>query len=318
MHHFNQAAFALGTRKNLRTQWETFLLFCFYFKFVSLPVSTQTLQLYAQFLSRTFKSVESIKNYINGVKTMHLILGHPVEQINTFILNLSYRGIARLKQHCVKQAEAVTPHILVQIGFVLNLSDKSDIVFWCLFLFAFFLLARKSNLVPASKNDLRLKHFLFKRDVKDFGDYLVVTFSWTKTIQKGERKLEIPLVKINRSILCPVKAYRNMCKAVPSSDDNALFLLPNMSVVTYTQFQNKLRQCVEKVGLNPSLYSTHSFRRGGASLAFRAKIPADKIKLLGDWKSDCYRKYLNFEFEDKLLVAREMRQFIQKQSSVSF
>lgn len=109
-----------------------------------------------------------------------------------------------------------------------------------------------------------------------------------------------------------------MCKAVPSSDDNALFLLPNLSVVTYTQFQNKLRQCVEKVGLNPSLYSTHSFRRGGASLAFRAKIPADKIKLLGDWKSDCYRKYLNFEFEDKLLVAREMRQFIQKQSSVSF
>ena len=82
---------------------------------------------------------------------MHLILGHPIEQINKFILNLSYRGIARLKQHCVKQAEAVTPHILIQIGFVLNLSDKSDIVFWCLFLFAFFLLARKSNLVPASK-----------------------------------------------------------------------------------------------------------------------------------------------------------------------
>lgn len=318
MQHSNKAAFALGTRKNLRIQWESFLLFCFYFKFVSLPVSTHTLQLYAQFLSRTFKAVESIRNYINGVKTIHLILGYSVDQINKFILNLSLRGMARLKPHCVKQAEAMTPDILLQIGCILDLSNKSDIVFWCLFLFAFFLLARKSNLVPASKDDLVLKHFLLRRNIKDFGDYLMVSFSWTKTIQKGERILELPLVKIKGSILCPVKAYRNMCRVIPNSnEDHALFLLPNRSIVTYTQFQNKLRHCIEKIGLNPSLYSSHSFRRGGASLAFRAKIPADKIKMLGDWKSDCYRKYLSFDFEDKLLVSKEMRQYILKQSCVS-
>jgi len=40
--------------------------------FVFLPVSTATLQLYGQFLSRSFKSIDSIKNYVSGVKTMHL------------------------------------------------------------------------------------------------------------------------------------------------------------------------------------------------------------------------------------------------------
>ena len=54
---------------------------------MSLPVSTNTLQLFAQFLSRSFKSTEPIKNYINGVKTMHLILGYSVEHINKFVLN---------------------------------------------------------------------------------------------------------------------------------------------------------------------------------------------------------------------------------------
>ena len=61
LQHSNKAAFAVGTRKNLIIQWESFLLFCMYFNSVSLPVSTRTLQLYAQFLSRTFKSVDSIK-----------------------------------------------------------------------------------------------------------------------------------------------------------------------------------------------------------------------------------------------------------------
>lgn len=32
-----------------------------------MPVSTETLQLFAQFLSRSFRSVESIRNYISGV-----------------------------------------------------------------------------------------------------------------------------------------------------------------------------------------------------------------------------------------------------------
>ena len=61
----------------------------YYFVFISnwffLPTSTETLQLYAQFLSRSFKSVQSIRNYISGVKTIHLLLGFPIEHINKFI-----------------------------------------------------------------------------------------------------------------------------------------------------------------------------------------------------------------------------------------
>ena len=41
------AAFAQGTDRNLKIQWESFLLFCCYFNFVYLPASTQTIQLYA-------------------------------------------------------------------------------------------------------------------------------------------------------------------------------------------------------------------------------------------------------------------------------
>ena len=310
----NKAAFAAGTRKNLIIQWESFLLFCMYFRFRSLPVSTQILQLYAQFLSRTLKSVDSIKNYISGIKTMHLILGFPVEQINSFVLNLSLRGLTRVKMHCVKKAEAITPETLLQISSVLNLEDDSDKVFWCLFLFAFFLLARKSNLVPTSQADILNKKCLLKIDVSDKGEYLIVRFRWTKTIQYGERILDLPLIQIKNSILCPVQAYRNMCNKIKLIEDSPLFVLPNRKVLTYMHFLRKLKHCIKEIGLDPGSFSTHGFRRGGATLAFPAKIPSDKIKMMGDWKSDCYRQYLAYDLKDKLLVAKELRHYLLQHS----
>ena len=307
----NRVAFAAGTRKNLIIQWESFLLFCMYFKFLCLPASTQTLQIYAQFLSRTFKSVDSIKNYISGIKTMHLLIGYPVEQINGFVLNLSLRGLTRVKMHCVKKAEAITPEILLQISSILNFEDFNDKVFWCLFLFAFFLLARKSNLVPTSQADIFDKKCLLKKDVTDRGEYLIVRFRWTKTIQYGERCLELPLIQIKDSVLCPVQAYHSMCKEEEISKDSPLFVLSNKKAVTYAQFQNKLRLCIRKIGLDPNCFSTHGFRRGGTTLAFRAHISSDKIKLMGDWKSDCYRQYLAFDLKDKLSIAKELRQYLK-------
>ena len=115
------AACAVGSRRNLHIQWESFLLFCFYFKLVFLPTSTETLQLYAQFLSRSLKSVQSILNYISGVKTIHLLLGFRIEHINKFILNLSLKGTAKFNPHRIRQAEGMTPAILFKISSVLDI-----------------------------------------------------------------------------------------------------------------------------------------------------------------------------------------------------
>ena len=310
----NKAAYADGTRKNLRVQWEAYLLFCAYFSFVSIPTSTRTLQLFAQFLSRTFKSTDSIRNYIVGVKTMHLLLGYSVDNINKFMLNLSLKGIAKLHPYCPKQAEPITPEILISIADTLNFSNIDNLVYWCLFIFAFFLLARKSNLVPTTSKDLLEKKFLLRQDISDKGDHLIVRFRWTKTIQKGERILEIPLVQIPGSSLCPVKAYREMCKAIPAAIDSPLFVLSNHKVVNYRLYQSKLKQCIQKIGMDPASFTTHAFRRGFATLLFKAKTSADKIQLMGDWHSDAYKKYLAFTLEDKIKVAENIKCFISKSS----
>ena len=163
-------AYAEGSQRNLRIQLETFLLFCIYFGFSYLPVQTETLSLYAQFLSRSFKSTQSIKNY--------LLLGYSTDHINEFLINLGLKGIARSHPHLVKQARAITPEILLKLFSYLDVQDPFDATFWCLFLFAFFLFARKSNLVPNSKKEFKSGKFLRREDVYFQDDILLVIMRW--------------------------------------------------------------------------------------------------------------------------------------------
>ena len=305
-----RSAYAVGTLKNLKVQWEAYLMFCIFFGLQKLPSSSNTLSLFAQFLSRSFKAVQSIKNYISGVKTMHLLLGYPVAEINNFIVNLTITGIARQNPHCIKQALPITPDILLKMVKYLDFSLVSDRVYWCLFLFAFFLFARKSNLVPNIKKDIKEGKCLQRSNVHKKNGMLVVEIRWSKTIQFGERKLVVPLIPIPGSVLCPVMAYRNMCEKVRVIDTKPLFSLSRNNYITYSKFQIKMRQLIEKIGLDPEVFSTHSFRRGGATFAFKSGVSSELIQLHGDWKSDAYKNYLTFDLEDKLQVAEKMKENI--------
>ena len=91
------------------------------------------MSLYAQFLSRSFKSTQSIKNYLSGVKTMHLLLGYTTDHINEFLINLGLKGMARSHPHLVKQARAITPEILLKMFSYLDVQDPFDATIWCLF-----------------------------------------------------------------------------------------------------------------------------------------------------------------------------------------
>ena len=307
-----RSAYAKGTVKNLRIQWEAYLSFCLYFGLSYLPADTNILCLYAQCLCRTFKSTQSIRNYLNGIKTMHYILGYPTDNINNFLLNLSLKDIARLKPHCVQQALPITPDMLVQMYSFIDFFDPNDLVYWCLFLFAFYLFARKSNLVPTTKKDLKSKNFLLRKSVSKEENYLLVTMNWSKTIQLGERILQTPLIPIQGSILCPVVALNAMCRKIKAKPDAPLFSLTNGQYVTYSKFQSKFKGLIAKLSLNPDLYSSHSFRRSGATFAFKSGVSSELTQLQGDCKSDAYKRYLSFSLDDKLSVALKMKQHILK------
>ena len=81
-------------------------------------------------------------------------------------------------------------------------------------------------------------------------------------------------------------------------DEAPLFSLSSFSVVTYKKFWKHLRFLLQTVGEDPTIFGTHSFRRGDATLAFKAGALPDLIKPKGDWKSEAYQKYIEVSLSD--------------------
>ena len=90
-------------------------MFCDYFNLQDFPTCVNTLCLYARFLSRSFKSVQSIQNYLSGIKTLHSMLDLVFLSENVLQLKLLLHGIAREKQHIPRKAEPVSPTILLDM-----------------------------------------------------------------------------------------------------------------------------------------------------------------------------------------------------------
>ena len=93
-----------------------------------------------------------------------------------------------------------------------------------------------------------------------------------------------------------------MCHIIPGGDSDPAFMVPHSQgsvPFTYVEWQNRLRAILTLIGQNPTCYCSHSFRRGGATFAHRAGVPAKLIKLMGDWHSKAYERYLHVAFQDK-------------------
>ena len=312
--HSKNSAYAAGTISNLHSQWKSYLMFCLYFGIQSFPASTDVLCLYAQFLSRSFKSISAIRTYVAGVRTLHLFLNVMLPTSQQFFLNLTLKGISKRLKHVPLQKLPITPDILSHMLLHLDLSVELHLVFWTCCLFAFFLCARKSNLLPHSRNKLSQNSYLLRSDVLRTTDSLVVCIKWSKTNQTNEEYLTIPLFKIKNSILCPVSAFNRMCHTVKARSNNPLFMFHNDSGVlvplSFNIFDKLLSSVLRVAGYNPYLYSGHSFRRGGATWAFANGFPSDAIKLLGDWKSDSFLLYIHLSFDTRVTLAKKFAKSI--------
>ena len=304
-----QSAFAEGTNSNLRSQFRGYFAYCIYFRRVPLPADLDTVCGYAQFLSRSVKH-PTILNYLSGLKMLHIILGHPYPFTGDAILRLLLRGLHRLHPHTPDRAPPITPQILLQ---VFRSMDHQSSLECCVFscgLFIFFSMSRVGSILPKSPSTSPDKFLTKKRVNLCSPDVMVVTLLHTKTIQFGERILHIPLIRSDTP-LCPVSAYQHAELLLRAPDRMPAFAFraadSSVSPLTSKIFVDVFRSLLTRARVPlPSSYRGHSFRRGGASWAFNNGVPGELIQVIGDWKSEAYKVYLEFSMNSKIFIAQQL------------
>ena len=127
----------------------------------------------------------------------------------------------------------------------------------------------------------------------------------TKTIQFREQQIEVPLPRIPGSPLCPVTALQQYLASVQLPPSSPLFVYKSQDAyrpVLAHQSNAFHKASLSVIGVNATHFSSHSFRRGGATFPFCADAPTTFIKAQGDWKSDAFLVYLTLSTANKLKI----------------
>ena len=303
------SAFADGTLKNLTYQWVKYLDFCFHYQFQALPAEADILCLYAQSVADSVKSHQTVLSYVSGVKTLHYLLDLPTTGFDSFMFRFTLRGMNNLNRHVPNQAPPMTAQSLAQIRKLLDLSKEEDMLFWTVLLIGFYLLLRKCNLVPDSSVKFDPEKQLKRGDLTFCDDHVKVLLRWTKNNQ-FKQALRFALPRIPGSLLCPVDALVSLFTMVQGANHESVFKRSNGTVYTYRNLQSKLEE-VSNILNMPQKFTSHSLRAGGATNAFLAGVPADIIKVLGFWKSDCYQQYIRLPEQARLAAGVLVKHRIQ-------
>ena len=292
---FTSRAYADNTNRAYRTHRRSYLAFCTYMGYNPVPATSEVVCHYAAFLARSL-SFSSIKQYLNIIRILHSEWNMPNPTLDNYNLQCVLKGSKRTLGAPISRKAAITPRMLVLMLAHLNLNRLEDCAIWAAMLMIYYGMLRVASVLCGGHTCNHTRHVTLG-DIPWKPEGLDVTVRHTKTIQFQERTLVIPLPRVPGSILCPAQAMAlylqraNVTQHVPGP----LFLCdptPDGRALTSPIFNRRVKSLLQAAGLPADQLAGHSFRRGGATLAYAAGIPVDTIRIVGDWASNAYTAYI--------------------------
>ena len=293
---------APSTQCNFKTHVTTYVNFCTFYGLDMFPADVLQECRYLQYLSELHESVNSSKSYIGGMRSLHEIFGFKPPSAEDYMYQLMVRGIRRIKCHVVRQALPMTSEILAGMAELVDIFDGAQLAAWVAILTGFHVLFRKSNLVPDSVATFDGTKQLTRRNLVHMKDCYIARAYWAKNIQFHDKCLEIPMLPNIDWRVCPVFWLDLMLANVPAQPGKPAFSISMQGVnesLTYPPLTYWLREWVGRLGHQGALYLSHSLRRGGAQRAAQSGISHHVIKLMGDWKSQAYERYISMTLQER-------------------
>lgn len=283
-----KCTYADSTKSSYKTHLKSYSSFCSVLGLPLVPAKPHFVALYAVLLSRSLR-YGSISQYLNIITLLHKSVDMP-SPLDSFVVKSTLRGIKNTIGHEPSIKLPVKPCMLYKILNIMNLNEIMDACIWMTCIVMFYGLLRKSNLVGP--------HKILRSECKITEDSIQLIIKSSKTRNRHTdppRILSLPRL-INHS-LCPVAAILNYLRLTTSLPITApLCAIPNEGKYTTLKYKCITQALRKVVPHDESLcYATHSFRRGGASYMFSIGMSLETIRMMGDWRSNCYQRYITVD-----------------------
>ena len=181
------------------------------------------------------------------------------------------------------------------------MDDSEDVAFWLALILCFRGLLRKSNVVEVGLA-------LCLQDVQWHTWGVSLSIRRTKTISFKERVLYIPFSIIQGSVFC-IHHYLILLFSMviyPAADSQVVGYMKTGRFCrgTYSWYLRKLSVLCKRANLEH--LTTHSLRRGGASVLADNGFSLLDIRNIGDWKSLSVLHYLTKSKDSRLDLDRRV------------
>ena len=255
------------------------------------PASVQTILLFIAHCYSLGLAPTTVSTYISAIGYKHKMLqmNDPTSSFLVKKMILGYHNTKKQVDCRLPVTLAVMKQLLASLAFTCP-SYFLQVMLKAMYLVAFHAFLRVGEITVSNKTSssvLSLSdiHFTFSKEKIDGFELSIRNYKHSNGLAK------ILFVKAIHSSECPVlalKAYFDLmkCKECP------LFSFMDGQPVSRQFFCRQLKLSLSWAGLDNSKYKGHSFRIGAASVAAQQSINEEKLKYMGRWKSDAFRKYI--------------------------
>lgn len=238
-------------------------------------------------------ATKTIKLYLSGLRSYQVDIGlGDLEVFQHPMLQRIIAGIRRLRgEKDTRERRPITRDILLKMLGLLDTNVYDDANLHAAFCLAFAAFLRCGEFTYAAK-DLGASDFeswyLTKKSVVLQSDQLTITLPASKT-DPFRQGITLTVAASNDNA-CAVKSLKHLFEKFPTASNAPLF---DQSKGAFTRefVTANLKSILGELGIVGN-YSGHSFRRGAATSAKEAGLLDSEIQLLGRWKSDSYRLYI--------------------------
>ena len=131
----------------------------------------------------------------------------------------------------------------------------------------------------------------------------------TKTIRFKPRQVILPLTVVPNHPVCPTIKPWNTCFhwVIQSRGQNHCSSLWHFREIDPCHIV-----LLTHVGIVGGIFSGHSFRRWGASFMLQMGLPGELIKIMADWRSDTYQRYLYTTIQTRVRLVQTVVKHLAK------
>jgi hypothetical protein len=302
-------ALATSTQKQYGAKASYWLSFCALWGWSpNQPTETRAVQ-FAVWLSQSQK-YQSIRHTMTGVKHFWQEHGCAFDFSSWSVYNQVLKGLRRGNNSSPMRKHPISPDELTLMFKLFEDTAFAAALKACI-LIAFFGMLRKSNVTADNTNPSANTHCITRGDVEVLHSKyaLRVRVRSSKTNQYKERTVEVLLHGRKGHTLDPVGAWEcHVASSLLPPTANAFDFIEAGThyPMKYDTLRLVIKVLFSAIGGDSSQVSSHSLRRGGATFAWHSGVRDILLQAHGDWKSMCYRYYIDASMDARLGATKLM------------